>query len=262
MWSMDCQSIKYPIYIISKGRWKNPLTAKFLLKENIPFSIVIEPQEYDQYLTTIPKQFIKILPFSNLGLGSFPARNWCWDDSIQNGFEKHFLFDDNIRGFTLFKKGERSTCSISMPAFICLQNLTHQYKNIGISGFQYNYFITKATNKPFFINTHVYSGMLINNQMPFRWRLKYNEDIDLCLQALHSKRYCTLLLNKYTINKTTTNAKMPGGNQTELYQNNNPAKKILKAMSIQRVWPQYVRVGFRYGRPHHLISWKKHFKHS
>ena len=54
---------------------------------------------------------------------------------------------------------------------------------------------------------------------------------------------------------------MKGGNQTELYQGNNPLKKVQKARSLEEIWPQYVKVIFRFHRPHHFVDWKKHFTH-
>lgn len=67
---------KYPVYIISKGRHESRLTSKALEVMNVPYHIVIEPQEYDLYASVIDPKKIKVLPFSNLGQGSIPARNW------------------------------------------------------------------------------------------------------------------------------------------------------------------------------------------
>jgi len=253
------QSLKYPIYIISKGRWENSLTAKFLLKDGIDFRIAVEPQEYDNYCKTIGKSKVLKLPFSNLGLGSYPARNYCWEHSIKIGAQKHFLFDDNIRGFRSWDKDKRRVRCSTIDALIALEKFTDRYKNIAVSGYNYVYFATKDTKKPFTINTHVYSGMLINNEIKYRWRMKYNEDVDLCLQALHDG-WCTVLLNAFLIEKTSTVAKMKGGNQTELYKNNDHDKKVLKSVSLQKVWPQYVKVVTRFNRPHHAVNWTKHFK--
>lgn len=49
--------------------------------------------------------------------------------------------------------------------------------------------------------------------------------------------------------------------QDELYKGNDPKKKLLKAKSLEAVWPQYVKTVVKYGRPHHQVSWKKYFKH-
>ena len=35
---------EYPIYVISKSRYENALTAKFLIRDKVPFKLVIEPQ--------------------------------------------------------------------------------------------------------------------------------------------------------------------------------------------------------------------------
>lgn len=254
------RKIKYPIYIVSKGRAETIQTSKIFLNSNIDFLVAVEPQEYEKYCNNIGEKHVLKLPFSNLGMGSFPARNFCWEHSIQNGFEKHFIFDDNIRSFARFNNGQREFYFDPLESILSLQNFTDRFLNVGISGYNYSYFITKQTKKAFFMNTHVYSGMLIKNDIPLRWRLKYNEDVDLCLQAL-TKKYCTILLNTVLIAKTSTAAKMKGGNQDELYKNNDPMKKALKACSLQKVWPQYVKVAYRFGRPHHVVNWRKHFKH-
>lgn len=252
-------AIKHPIYIISKGRWKNPLTAKFLLAEKIPFKIAVEPQEYEQYCASIPRQFVAKLPFSNLGLGSYPARNWCWENAIANGHTHHWLFDDNIRNFQRLNKGLRRRCFAKF-AITSAEQLNGRYSNVGILGFNYQYFVTRATRNPFVVNAHVYSAMLIRNDMPYRWRLKYNEDVDLCLNILHGGNLCSILLNAFVIGKVSTAAKMKGGNQTDLYKGNDPVMKFRKSKSLQVVWPQYVKVVHRFGRIHHSVSWQKHFK--
>jgi len=253
-------SVKYPIYIVSKGRAYNPLTAKMFLKENIDFKIVIEPQEYENYCKIIPKKNILILPFSNLGVGSYPARNYCWKDSMKNGHKKHFIFDDNIYRFQKLNYGIRNKEHSAYDALKNIIKFSDKYKNIAIIGYNYSGLVTQETKKPFVINTHVYSAMLISNEIPFRWRLKYNEDVDLCLQVLNSKYWCTILINVFLIKKVSTTSKMKGGNQEELYQNNAFEKKLLKARSLEKIWPQYVKVVWRFKRPHHYVNWNKYFK--
>ena len=256
---MDQYSVKYPIYIVSKGRFENPLTAKIFLSENIDFKIAVEPQEYDNYCKSVGENHVLKLDFSNLGLGSYPARNACWEHSIKQGYRKHFLFDDNIRCFSRLNKGMRKKTT-ALESLLALQEFTDRYENIAISGYNYRYFVTRETKAPFSINTHVYSGMLINNDIKYRWRMKYNEDVDLCLQVLHDK-WCTILFNAFLIDKTSTTVKMKGGNQDELYKNNDHDKKVLKSRSLQEIWPQYVDVVMKFNRPHHHVNWRKHFQH-
>ncbi len=250
---------KYPVYIISKGRWETPLTANLFKREGIDFKIAVEPQEYNNYCETIGAEYVIELPFSNLGVGSYPARNYIWEQSINNGYKKHWCFDDNIQMFRRLIKGKRIPCN-GQIALQILEDFTDRYLNIGITAFNYVMFVTDTTSKPFYLNVHAYSAMLIRNDMPFRWRLKYNEDVDLCLQVL-SNKYCTLLFNAFMVHKTSTTVKMKGGNQTELYKGNAHEKKVLKARSLEEIWPQYAETKIRFNRPHHYVNWKKHFNH-
>jgi hypothetical protein len=250
---------KYPVYIVSKGRWDNPLTAKFFIKDNVKFKIVVEPEEYNNYCKALGKENVLKLPFSNLGQGSMPARNWIWKHAIDKGAERHWIFDDNIQMIRRLNKGKRIPCN-ALKAIKVLEDFTDRYKNIAITGFNYVMFVTNVTKKPFYLNCHVYSAMLIKNNMPYRWRLKYNEDVDLCLQVLHNK-LCTVLFNSFMVHKTSTTTKMKGGNQTDLYKNNAYEKKVLKARSLEEVWSQYSETKIRFNRPHHFVDWKKHFKH-
>jgi hypothetical protein len=97
--------------------------------------------------------------------------------------------------------------------------------------------------------------MLIKNAIPFRWRLKYNEDVDLCLQVLHNGG-TTASCVYYMADKVSTAEKMKGGNQDELYKGNDPKKKLLKAKMLEAVWPQYAKTVIRFGRIHHLVDWR------
>jgi len=250
---------KYPIYIVSKGRWENPLTARFFIKDNVDFKIVIEPQEYENYASVIPEKYLLKTDFSNLGVGSYPARNFAWEDAIKNGHERYWCFDDNINKLRQIYNGKRLEVD-SLKAICALEEFTDRYVNIGITGFNYTTFAPPQTvRKAFYMNCHVYSAMLIKTNVPFRWRLKYNEDVDLCLLFLDNN-YCTILTNAFTCDKTSTTAKMKGGNQTELYCNNAHEKKVLKARSLEELWPQYAETTWRFNRPHHKVDWKKHFK--
>lgn len=261
---MDEIKTRYPIYIVSKGRADTPITANLFKEFNLPFKIVVEPQEVDEYKKSIGEQYVLELPFSNLGLGSYPARNFCWEHSIQQGATRHWVFDDNIWRIRRIVKGARIPVNPAI-AISCLEDFIDRYENIAIGGFNYYTFVVPGSSdkKPFYLNVHCYSAMCIKNDLPFRWRLKYNEDVDLCLQALHNE-YCTILFNAFFVDKVSTSAKMKGGNQDELYLNNDPQKKILKARSLQEIWKNegYVDVVMRYNRPHHFVDWKRYFNHS
>lgn len=246
--------LNYPVYIISKGRYELTLTADNLQKSNINFYIAVEPQEYDLYVKKLSKDKVLKLPFSNLGLGSYPARNFCWEHAKAKGYKYHWLFDDNIQCWKKWINGKRKSIEDIKPAFLYVEQYAKK-TNIDILGFEEPNFVVKPPKKPFKHNCHVYSAMLIKNDLPYRWRLKYNEDVDLCLQVLHNGG-STASCVYYMADKVSTAVKMKGGNQTELYQGNKAEKNLLKAKMLEAVWPQYAKTVIRFNRHHHLINWK------
>lgn len=245
---------KYPIYIISKGRAYNPLTAKLFENAGINYLITVEPQEAKDYIKALGKKRILVLPFSNLGLGSYPARNYCWEHAKANGYKYHWLFDDNIKSWHKWENQKRVSLN-DINRALCFVEAYAEKNKIDISGFERRTFSVTVPKKPFRLNAHVYSTMLIRCDLPYRWRLKYNEDVDLCLQVLHnggSTANCIYFLAE----KVPTSAKMKGGNQTELYKGNVPIKNLLKAKTLEAVWPQYVKTVIRFNRHHHYVDWK------
>ena len=244
---------KYPIYIISKGRFENCLTAKFFINDNVDFNIVVESQEAKEYQKRYGKKRVLILPFSNLGKGSMPARNWVWEDSQKKGAKRHWIFDDNISWIARRFKGKKIRCNANIALKVA-EDFTDRYTNIGISGFNYEMFLPMNQKYPPFVtNCHVYSALLILNSIPYKWRMKYNEDVDLCLQVIDGG-LCTVLFNAYMIKKIRTMT-MKGGNSDELYKDNG---RLNMARSLEAMWPEYVTVKWRFGRPQHVIknSWK------
>lgn len=245
---------RYPVYVISKGRFENNLTAKFLIKDGTPFHLVVEPQEADQYKANYGAENVYVLPFSNLGLGGIPARNWVWEHSKAAGFERHWILDDNIRSIKRRFKAYRLICN-SGPALAAVEDFVDRYENIAIAGMNYTMFCAdKNRYAPFYLNNHVYSCLLIKNDLPHRWRGRYNEDTDLCLQVL-ADGWCTVLTNAFLIDKMQT-MKMAGGNSDQLYKSDG---RLKMARSLERVWPYVVTVDRRYNRPQHKVrdEWKK-----
>ena len=245
---------EYPIYIISKGRAYNPLTAKNFEAAGLDYLIAVEPQEKDEYIAVLGEHRVLVLPFSNLGLGSYPARNFCWEHARARGHKYHWIFDDNILFWMKWVDGKR----VKWPDIGSALKYVEAHTNISqadISGFEEPNFVVKVPKRAFKHNCHVYSAMLIKNSLPYRWRLKYNEDIDLCLQVLHNGGTTTSCIY-YMANKVSTADKMKGGNQEELYKGNDPKKNLLKAKMIEAQWPQYAKTVIRFNRIHHLIDWK------
>lgn len=243
---------KYPIYIISKGRWDSRQTATGFDNNNVPYKIVIEPQEYDDYSKFISKDKILTLPFSNLGQGSIPARNWVMEDSISKGHKRHWIMDDNIPYFNRLNRNYQVRVS-SGTIFKIMEDFVDRYENIALAGPAYDFFtIAKQLHPPFVINTRIYSCILINNSIKHRWRGKFNEDTDLALRLLKDG-WCTVQFNAFTQEKATTMT-MKGGNTNELYEQTDDRKEF--AESLKKQHPDVVEVVRRYNRWHHKVNYK------
>jgi hypothetical protein len=245
---------RYPVYVISKGRFENCLTAKFLIDDGTPFHLVVEPQEAEEYQKRYGKDRVYVLPFSNLGLGGIPARNWVKEHATKNGHKRHWILDDNISYFMRRYAARRIRCN-SGPALAAVEDFTDRYENIAIAGLNYVMFCPDRQKvPPFSLNHHVYSCLLILNEIPHKWRGRYNEDTDLCLQVLADK-WCTVLMNVFIIQKMPTMT-MKGGNTDQLYKSDG---RLKMARSLERVWPYVVTVDRRFNRPQHKVrdEWKK-----
>ena len=261
---------KYPVYIISKGRANTRMTSKTLEEIGVPYRIVIEKSEYDDYAAVIDPAKILILPEGfredpdlafpdvdgRLG-GSIPVRNWVWRHSIEEGHKKHWILDDNIRHFYRLNRNLKVRVTSGSTFRLC-EIFTDRYKDIGMSGMNYAFFAPRSQKKaPFYLNTRIYSCILINNSVEHRWRGKYNEDTDLSLRVLKSG-YRTILFNAYLCGKAATHS-MKGGNTEEVYevkdgQSSDNRREFAESLKAQH--PDVVEVIIRWGRCHHLVNYR------
>lgn len=240
---------RYPVYVPSKGRAhlsSQALTVTRLLRDGCPFRLVVEPAEVDSYARAFPDAELLVLPENGLRL--LGSRLWIREHAIAEGHERHWQLDDNIKDFRRLVGRRRIPCSPSLALRVCEQ-FTDRYENIGVSGLNYQGFVPPGTSVPFYLNCHVYSCSLIWNRMPYKWRLIYNDDTDLCLQVL-AGGLCTVALNIFMADKLRTMV-ATGGNTTDLYQADG---RLRMARSLERQWPHVVYVDRRWDRPQHVIT--------
>lgn len=255
---------RYPIYVISKGRWESRQTSRVLEALSVPYRIVVEPQERDQYSEVIDEEKILTLPFSNLGQGSIPARNWVWEHSISEGHDRHWILDDNIKGFYRYNHNLKVSVTDG-TIFAAAEDFVDRYTNVPMAGFQYYMFVIRRNGtyyRPFYLNTRVYSCILLSNTRPrttHRWRGRYNEDTDLSLRFLKDG-YCTILFYAFLAEKETTML-LKGGNTDELYkQGGDFDGRLAMAQSLQRQHPDVVKVSRKWGRWQHHVDYRPFLK--
>lgn len=255
---------KYPVYIISKGRWKTPLTAKALEKMAVPYKMVIEEQERDEYAEVIGAEKLLILPkryleeydtFDDLGFtkgkGPGSARNFCWEHSLSIGAERHWVMDDNIAAFGRINRNLYVQVT-SGTIFRCAEDFVDRYENVALAGFNYDFFAkTKTVLPAFVLNTRIYSCLLIKNNIPYRWRGRYNEDTDLSLRALKDG-WCTVQFNAFIQEKATTQT-VKGGNTREFYEKEGT---YYKSKMIEEMHPDVAKMVWKFKRWHHTVDYR------
>ncbi len=254
-----------PVFIVSKGRWGSRLTARALETMGVPYRIIVEKQEHDKYAQVIDPERILILPQKYLdeydtcdevggekSRGPGAARNFAWDTSISEGYSYHWVMDDNLDAFHRLNRNTKDECDTG-SILKAAEDFVDRYENIAISGFNY-YSFAKLTDAlpPYILNTRIYSCLLIRNDIPYRWRARYNEDTDLSLRVLKDG-WVTLQFNAFLCGKVTTQ-RMSGGNTEEFYKHEGTLEK---SSMLARLHPDVAKVVWRFGRWHHHVNYRK-----
>ena len=272
-------SPKYPIYVITKGRWEKTLTIDTLEEMGIDFNICVEPDEYDNYISNpkIDKNKVIKLPenFSERKQGGIPVRNFVWQHSVDNGHKKHWIIDDNIDGFYRWNENIQKRVKDGV-VFRIMEDYSDMWENLGLTSCQYASFVPGIdTGRGAVIrNTRTYSCILINTELldkrlEERWRGTYNEDTDLTLRVLSTKDLCTANFNAILSGKQTTGT-MKGGNTTTIYEFGEDKQENAKFTGLQKKFDElkenwgdiikFTNKKHKDGRPHHHISYTKLFK--
>lgn len=256
---------KYPVYIVSKGRWEYSLrlTSRALDDLRVPYHIIVEEQQFDKYAEEVGDDKCLVLPrkykenydlcgnFEDGKTGPGPARNFAWEHSMQQGYERHWVMDDNIGSFR--RLNNNLQIKVGGGAIFCaMEDWCDRYTNVSIAGPQYDFFLPSKYYFPAYVlNTRIYSCLLIRNDIPYRWRGRYNEDTDLCLRALKDG-FVTVQFNAFIQEKKETQA-LRGGNTDEFY-----AIEGTKAKSemLAALHPDCAKVIWKYNRWHHHVNYK------
>jgi hypothetical protein len=176
-----------------------------------------------------------------------------WKHSLRQGHARHWVLDDNIEGFHRLNRNVKPKVT-DTTVFRCAEDFTDRYKNIALSGFNY-YSFCKTTDAvpPYYLNTRIYSCILVRNSLPFRWRGRYNEDTDLSLRCLKAG-WCTVLFNAFLAGKVTT-LRMAGGNTSTVYAEDPQRRCFAESLAAQH--PDVAKVVWKFGRWHHQVDYSR-----
>lgn len=255
---------KHPVYIVSKSRHEKRLTSRCLDYMGVPHYMVVEQQQLEDYargnyghctLLVLPPAYqLAYETCDDLGgsksYGPGPARNFAWDHSLEQGASWHWVMDDNIT--TFFRLHEnRYYQAVDGTTLRAMEDFAERYRNVGMAGPNYYMFTPRRQrHAPVRLNTRIYSCNLIRNDVPYRWRGRYNEDTDLSLRMLKDG-WVTFLYLAYPAKKLWTQT-VPGGNTAEFYEREGT---LPKSEMLVRLHPDVAQLKWRYGRVHHLVDY-------
>lgn len=254
----------HPLYIPSKGRADTRLTSKALDRMGVPYHIVVEAAEYDQYAAVIDPAKVLVLDpayqrdydtCDDIGdakpKGSGPARNFIWDHAQSAGHPWHWIMDDNIRRFYRWNRNVKIQL-LDGVGFRAMEDFCLRYENIAMAGPAYERFapIGVKSPPPFRLNTRLYSCNLIRTDVPFRWRGRFNEDTILSLDMLKAG-WCTVEFHAFLQDKTTTQV-LSGGNTDTVYVDGT----LAKSQMIADLHSDVCRVVWKFNRWHHHCDYR------
>jgi hypothetical protein len=245
---------KYPVYVPSKGRSDKCLTADWLIRDGIPFRLVVEPQDRGKYAARYGPDLLLTLDVDDPGAVVY-ARNWIKKHAEEEGSFRHWMLDDNIKAIKM-QKGAKRVDVDSRLALSSIEEFVDRYENVGAASMRHTTFAWDA-KVPFFLNQMVYCAMLVRTDLPYAWRT-LAEDVDMSLQIL-SGGMCTVVTNIFQIDKAQSGS-MKGGHTDGAYQGDG---RLRRTKQLARQWPGLVKVDRRWGRPAHVMNgvWKKFDHH-
>lgn len=258
---------RYPVYIISRSRWHHArrLTNRALVKMRVPHFMVVEADQVEEYRAVVDHDYTTLLVLdpaykdaydtcdefgTTRPTGSGPARNFVWDHAVASGAKRHWIMDDNIRAF--YRRHKAIRRYVADGAILrAMEDFVDRYENVALAGPHYKMFVADGYKyAPIILNTRIYSCLLIRNDLPVRWRGRYNEDTILSLDLLKAG-WCTIQFAAFMQDKMHTQA-MSGGNTDELYKDGTKEKSEM----LVREHPDVARITWRYNRIHHHVDYR------
>lgn len=257
---------RYPVFIVSKGRASQPLTIRSLELIEVPYRVIVEPEELEAYAAVVPRDRLCALPphykrdydlcddlGTAKGTGPGPARNYAWDLAAAAGAAWHWVMDDNIHRF--YRLHQNTKIQVGDGAmFREMERFCERYANIGMAGPSYEAlrYRRNPCPYPFTIGTRIYSCNLIRTDLPYRWRARYNEDTDLSLRLLKAS-WATVQFNAFLQGKKATQL-IKGGNTAEFYEREGTEPK---SRMLVKLHPDVARMAWRFNRAHHYVDYSR-----
>lgn len=233
----DQTEIIVPVYIFSRHRSETATTPKLLTEANIPYQIVVEPHDYDNYASVYPEENLLRLPLDNQGICY--VRNFIVKHAQDLGHVYCWMLDDDITRFEYRQNGKRFKSS-PRPLMSITETITMQYPNVAASCISNSgYLFGHDNGPPLVYNSMVYQCQLLRTDTDIWWRDGLPNDPDRSLQLL-SAGWVTFVSKRYGQSSPSPMTK-PGGLTDTEYANNG---RLQRFQRLVEQWPNSYTIGF------------------
>jgi hypothetical protein len=170
------------IFIPSKNRVNNSTLLSFAETQNEKVTIVVEPQDYENYYKKFPDFEYLILPINDGGITY--VRNFIKQYTEENLISTYWQLDDDLTGFFI-----REGTKLIRTGFESLYSAQLQFKSnkIALGSLEYRQFAWSAT-KDFVINSFCDSCVFVDNTkifgLRYREHVEGKEDRDFAMQVV------------------------------------------------------------------------------
>lgn len=196
---------KFHIYVPSKGRASNCVTANLLRDSGLDFTVVVEPQDYKEYAKYFEKENLHKLSKNDQGL--WWARNSILKLSRKRGEVAHWQMDDDIRKF-MVRRDSKNIKVDAKKSVASVEKVFSAYANVGMVAHRYTSFAF-AQKTEYSYNQNPCSSILLRNDLEAVWHKGTVDDADFALQVLN-KDWVTIITNRELID-TVPHLKQEGG---------------------------------------------------
>lgn len=264
----DAESLRFPIYMPSRGRAGRSSTLSWLQRHAKPgtWDLTIVTSEPDAYRDAYPD--LRVIPISQEAYDEYDytpelvgkghpdggiARNTGWQDAIERGFTHHWSMDDNFTAVQAWHRGVRHWKGhLPMLGLRALEDFALRWSNLAAVSAEQAAFGSSRQTQAWTIPSRMYCCVLWRNDIKQRYRRGLNDDTILSLDVLEAG-WLTASSRRVMAGKMPTGAGRVAGGMTDVYREAGFMRKFAEAA---RCHPKHIRLipDFR-GRPHHRIDY-------
>jgi len=175
--------MNHPVYVPSKARVNNAAFIKLLQEQNVAATIVVEQEDYLNYITAFPLFTYLILPLSNKGITY--VRNFIKQHAHDMGIRYYWMIDDDVS-----QVYERDGTKLNRVPLTILDTITDKFKELnkpGICSLEYRQFAWSA-NKPYvkdsFCDSFVFINAALTQGIHYDQFVEGKEDRDFAMQCI------------------------------------------------------------------------------